>query len=295
MNKKTIELENKERVAYLEQGNGDKTLVLIHGNFSSSLHFSTFLETLPKNVHVLAPDLRGYGDSSYDTRIRSMSDWAEDVHDFLELKGIRKAAILGWSLGGGVAMEFAALYPEMTEELILVNSTTHKGYPVFKKDQGGQPVPGSVYSSPEELATDPVQVIPLLIAQKNKDFNLMSFIFDRTIYTVNKPTTEDNKLWIDESLKQVNLVDADWALTTQNMSDDMGFYGKGSGKIKDITAPTLHTWGDKDITVPRFMIDDNVNAIRNSTLKVYENCGHSPFVDNMEGITKDILDFIKQT
>jgi len=182
---------------------------------------------------------------------------------------------MSWAIAAAIGSLAASLYAPMVQTLTV-------GFMVFMQVNGF-------------LATDPVQVIPLLMAQKNKDFNTMSFIFDKTIYTVNKPTAEDNKLWIDESLKQVNLVDADWALTTQNMSDDMGFYGKGSGKIKDINAPTLHTWGDKDITVPRFMIDDNVNAIKNSTLKVYENCGHSPFVDNMDGITKDILDFIRQT
>ncbi len=292
MKKEAITLPNKETLKYLEQGEGEKTLILIHGNFSSSLHYSTLLEALPKTIKTYALDLRGYGDSTYHNRITSLLDFANDVKMFMDSKDIKTAAILGWSLGGGVAMELAAHDPERTEELILVNSTTHKGYPVFKKDATGKPVIGEVYQSVDELAADPIQVIPLLNAQKNKDFNMMSFIFDQTIYTVNKPRPQDNTLWINESLKQVNLVDADWALTTQNMSDEVGFYGQGDGMIKNISARTLHTWGDRDITVPEYMINDNVKAIKNSTLKVYKDCGHSPFVDNMSEIVKDILEFI---
>jgi hypothetical protein len=46
---------------------------------------------------------------------------------------------------------------------------------------------GEIYTSPEELGTDPIQVIPLLMAQKNQDINTMSYVFGLTVYTVNKP------------------------------------------------------------------------------------------------------------
>ncbi|MFH0767593.1 MAG: alpha/beta hydrolase [Bacillota bacterium] len=197
MEKNKITLKNGEVISYVEQGKGEKTLILIHGNFSSSLHFSPLLERLPKDIHVLAPDLRGFGDSSYYRRISSLADLANDVHLFMEAKGVKQAYVIGWSLGGGVALELAANRPKEVISLVLINSTTHRGYPIFKKNESGQPMVGQVYESADALGKDSVQVLPLLEAQKNKNFAIMSYIFDLTIYTVAKPNVEDNVLWIN--------------------------------------------------------------------------------------------------
>jgi pimeloyl-ACP methyl ester carboxylesterase len=293
MEKRHIVLKNGEVISYLEQGQGEKTIILIHGNFSSSMHYTPLLERLPKDIKVLALDLRGYGDSTYYRRITSMVDFAEDVYMFMQAKMVKKAFVVGWSLGGGVALELAANHPAAVEKLVLINSTTHQGYPIFKKNEQGMPMVGEIYHSPEELALDKVQVIPLLEAQKNHNFAVMSFVFDKTIYTVNKPTPEQNELWINESLKQKNLVDADWALATLNMSDVHNFYNAGNQNILKIKCPVLHTMGKKDIVVPEYMILQNVKALeKQSKLVVYENCGHSPLVDVPDQLTKDILDFI---
>ncbi|MFA5560739.1 MAG: alpha/beta hydrolase [Acholeplasmataceae bacterium] len=294
MEKRQVVLRNGEVIHYLEQGAGDKTLLLIHGNFSSSLHFTPLLKRLPKSVRLLVPDLRGYGDSTYYRRINSLTDFAEDMAFFLKAKNVEKVDVVGWSLGGGVALELAADYPELVNKLVLINSTTHRGYPIFKKDANGLPQVGQIYQSPEELESDPVQVVPLLTAIKNKDFNIMSYIFDATIYTVGKPSIEDNKIWIEESLKQRNLIDADWALANLNMSDIHNFYNAGTQKIRRVKAKVLHTWGDKDIVVPEYMVLENIKALKNSSTYIkYENCGHSPLVDVPDQLAKDILEFIE--
>ena len=293
MEKRQLVLSNGEVISYLEQGQGEKTLVLIHGNTSSSVHYSPLIDRLPKDIKVLAPDLRGFGDSSYYQPIDSLLDLAEDIHLFLKEKKIEKAVIMGWSLGGGVAMEFAAQYPETVEKLILMESTTHRGYPIFQKDEAGKPILGQIYASKEEMAKDKVQVVPLREAQKNKNFGFMSYIYDLTIYTANKPQSEDNIVWVNESLKQRNLVDVDWALANLNMGDKHNLYQEGNKRIQKITCPVMHTWGKKDIIVPEAMVMDNVKALeKQSVLNVYEDCGHSPVVDVPDQLTKDILEFI---
>ena len=295
MEKKKVTLKNGEIVSYVEQGQGEKTVILIHGNFSSSLHFTPLLERLPKDIKVFALDMRGFGDSSYYRRISSLADLANDVHLFTEALKIKPAYVVGWSLGGGVALELAAAHPRDVLKLILINSTTHRGYPIFKKNESGAPLVGQVYESADELGKDKIQVVPLLEAQKTKNFAIMSYIFDATIYTVNKPSAEDNKLWIDESLKQKNLIDADWSLANLNMSDIHNFYNAGTQTINKVKCPVLHTWGEKDIVVPEYMVKENVKALeKNSTLIVYPNCGHSPLVDVPDQLTKDILDFINK-
>ena len=293
MEKRQVVIKNGEVIHYLEQGAGQQTLLLIHGNFSSSMHYTPLFERLPKDIRVLAPDLRGYGDSSYYRRISSLKDFADDIRLFMQAKDLKSALVVGWSLGGGVAMELAAYHPELVEKLILINSTTHRGYPVFKKGDNNQFLFGQAYESPEEMGKDPIQVVPLLEAMRTKNFPIMSYIFDKTIYTVNKPSVEDNTLWINESLKQRNLIDADWALANLNMSETHNFYNAGTQNIGQIKCPVLHTWGRQDIVVPEYMVTDNFKALeKQSKLVVYDQCGHSPLVDVPDQLTQDILDFI---
>jgi pimeloyl-ACP methyl ester carboxylesterase len=249
---------------------------------------------LPLDIHTFALDLRGFGDSSYNERVMSLKDLAKDIKLFMESQNIKKANIVGWSLGGGVVMEFAAAYPDLTEKLILINSTTHKGYPVFKKNESGQPIIGQVYSTREEMAKDPIQVKPVLDALNNKNFDFMKYIFDITIYTYKKPNEEDNKLYIDETLKQRNLVDVDFALASQNMGQSHNLYSAGENTISYISCPVLHFWGTYDITVPESLVLDNVNALEDqSTYIKFDECGHSPLVDKPEELTASIIDFIK--
>jgi pimeloyl-ACP methyl ester carboxylesterase len=294
MEKKFVELSNGETYAYLEKGEGDKYLVLVHGNVSSSVYYKPLIDRLPEYIHTIAVDLRGFGDSSYNENVMSLKDLAEDLILFFNKLGIETCNLVGWSLGGGVVMELAAHYPERVEKLILINSTTHKGYPIFKKDSNGQIKLGETYASREELAKDPIQVKPLLDALENKNFGFMKYIYDLTIYTYSKPNDDDNNLYINESLKQRNLVDVDFALANLNMSKEHNLYHKGDGTIFNIKAPVLHFWGSHDKTVPEYMVLDNIKALENqSTYVKFNNCGHSPLVDKPDELTKAILQFVR--
>lgn len=293
MEKKQLKLSNGEIILYLDKGQSEYPLILIHGNFSSSLHYLPLYEKIPETLRVIVPDLRGFGDSSYNNPIETLKDFADDVYLLMQELGVKKAFIAGWSLGGGVALEFAAAHPDIVKKMVLINSTTHRGYPVFRKNELGQPIIGEVYQNKEALGSDPIQVIPLLNAIKDQNFDIMNYIWNLTIYTVNKPEEDLNQMLIKESLKQRNLIDADWALANFNMSNTHNLYHPGTNRIGDITCEVLHIWGDKDIVVPEYMILENVNSLKNSRYIKYENCGHSPITDKLEVLTKDILEFIK--
>ncbi|MFP4478239.1 MAG: alpha/beta fold hydrolase [Candidatus Izemoplasmatales bacterium] len=293
MEKKYVDLVNKETYAYLEQGKGNHNLILVHGNTSSSVYFKPLLERLSKDIHVYAMDLRGFGDSTYINPIDTLKDFADDIYLFMEKLNINKADLLGWSLGGGVAMEFAAKYPDKLNKLILLDSASFKGYPVFKKDENKQMIIGEVYETKEEMAKDPVQVKPLLDAYKDQNIDFIKTIYNMTVYNINKPNEEDFNLYAKETLKQRNLVDVDYALATLNMGKEPTLYAKGDDTIGDIEAETLHIWGSHDLMVPESMVKNNVEAIKNSIFVKFGQCGHSPLVDAPEKLTKIIEDFIK--
>lgn len=293
MRLKAVLLPNDETISYYEQGDSKETLLLLHGNTSSAIFYEPLFEKLPQGVRTIAPDLRGFGHSSYNQSIETLTDFAEDIKLFLDSLGISCVSIVGWSLGGNIAMEFASTYPEMVSNLILLSSGSPKGYPVFKKDDKGQPIIPEVYTSKAKLALDPVQVLPLLNVFETKNADMLATIYDFAIYTGSKkPDSAQNHKWMEHAVLQRNLVDVDWALANHNITNEPSLYSKCNNKLINIKAKTMIIWGDKDLTVPKIMFDELVRFIPDATVLIYEGAGHSIIVDETEKLAIDILHFI---
>lgn len=99
-----------------------KKLLLIHGNMSSSVFFLPLLPELAKSFDTVIPDLRcfGHSDSLPIDATRGFRDWTDDLKELLDALGWESCAILGWSLGGGIAMEFAIHHSHRVEKLALL-------------------------------------------------------------------------------------------------------------------------------------------------------------------------------
>ncbi len=100
------------------QGQGFPILCL-HGHPGSGSSLSVFSDRLSKRFQTFAPDLRGYGKSRY-TQSFEMRDHLLDLENLLDRYQIKKCLILGWSLGGILAMELALRLPERVTGLILI-------------------------------------------------------------------------------------------------------------------------------------------------------------------------------
>lgn len=109
------------RVAYRMAGSGPPIL-LIHGVTSSSATWETVAPALAERHTVLAPDLLGHGQSAKPRGDYSMGAFASGVRDLVVSLGLGPATIVGHSLGGGVAMQFAYQFPERSQRLALVSS-----------------------------------------------------------------------------------------------------------------------------------------------------------------------------
>ena len=283
-----------EELAYIEEGKGE-AVILLHGNLSSSVHFQPLLERLKDDYRCVAPDLRGFGESSYNRRFDSLDELAEDVCMFMEQLGIPAAFVAGWSTGGGIAMKLAAMHPEKVRKLFIMEGVGYRGYPTYMKSPDGKST-GEAYADKEAMAADPQQVGRLLKILSDGNEEAMSKIWQGLIYTVSKPEPDQNALWIRETLKQRNLADLEWALAAFNMSEQDNPYGQGDGSIRNITCQAAFTSGDRDRVVPVSMVESNVKALKPlSTLIRYENCGHSPLVDCPGRLAEDIRFFFSKS
>jgi len=100
------------------QGQGFPILCL-HGHPGSGSSLGVFTDSLSKRFQTIAPDLRGYGKSRYDKNF-AMTDHLSDLEALLDRFQIEKCLVLGWSLGGILAMELALRLPQRVSGLILV-------------------------------------------------------------------------------------------------------------------------------------------------------------------------------
>src|SRR5438094_6630437 len=108
-------------VGFLRAGDGP-LIVLVHGITSSSEIWLGVIRRLADRYTVVAPDLLGHGRSAKPRGDYSLGAYASGIRDLLEVLGHPRATIVGHSLGGGIAMQFAYQYPERCERLVLVSS-----------------------------------------------------------------------------------------------------------------------------------------------------------------------------
>ncbi len=103
---------------YVELGQG-QLLILLHGNGESCDYFEHQIAYFSKQYHVIALDTRGHGKSPRGEKPFTIKQFAEDLHDFMDEKGIGKAILLGFSDGGNIALTFALKYPERVDKMIV--------------------------------------------------------------------------------------------------------------------------------------------------------------------------------
>jgi pimeloyl-ACP methyl ester carboxylesterase len=111
-------------VRYAEAGadSGGPVVVLVHGIASRAAQWQSVMEQLGQTCHVIAPDLLGHGESAKPRGDYSLGAHACGIRDLLAALGHDRVSLVGHSLGGGIALQFAYQFPERVERLALVCS-----------------------------------------------------------------------------------------------------------------------------------------------------------------------------
>jgi pimeloyl-ACP methyl ester carboxylesterase len=110
------------RVCFKVAGDSGPVLVLIHGITGSSAHWEPIMPLLAERFTVIAPDLLGHGESAKPRGDYSLGAYASGVRDLLIALEHPRATVVGHSLGGGIAMQFAYQFPERCDRLVLMSS-----------------------------------------------------------------------------------------------------------------------------------------------------------------------------
>lgn len=112
-------------MAYEEQGQGDQTIVLLHGFCGSHAYWEKIRPLLAEQYRVITPDLRGHGATDAPLGSYTIEQMADDVAGLMETLGVESYTLLGHSMGGYIMLSLAECYPSKLNGYGLIHSTAY--------------------------------------------------------------------------------------------------------------------------------------------------------------------------
>ena len=267
------------RRAYRIAGEGP-ALLLIHGIGDSSETWLPVMEQLAEHHTVIAPDLLGHGDSAKPRADYSVAAYANGMRDLLDVLGVDRVTVVGHSLGGGVAAQFAYQFPERCERLVLVatGGVGPEVNPAFRL--GSLPF--------AELALLPLRLPPV---------RLFGRVAVRTLQLVGADIGRD----ADELIRLIEtLPDAeasgafsrtlrsvvDWRGQVVTMRDRAYLSGQ---------VPVLLVWGSHDAVIPVAHAALAAEALPHARVEIFDQAGHCPHHTDPERFIALLIEFVGST
>lgn len=257
---------------------GAPVLLLVHGMAGSSDTWREVAPALARDHTVIAPDLLGHGSSAKPRHDYSLGAFASGLRDLLVTLGAERATLVGQSLGGGIAMQFAYQHPERIERLVLVNSGGLG--PDVALILRALALPGAEWVTP--LLFQPfVRDAGNAIGRQIGRFGVRAPSFEEEWKAFGTLTDPETRVAFQRTLRSV--ID----MNGQSVSAHDRLY------LAELV-PTLIVWGDRDHIIPVSHAHAAHEAIPDSELVIFEGCGHFPHVQEPLRFIDVLCDFLER-
>jgi pimeloyl-ACP methyl ester carboxylesterase len=266
------------QVSYRSAGSGP-LLVLLHGIAGTSATWELVIPRLAERHTVIAPDLLGHGDSEKPQGDYSLGAYASGVRDLLDSLGHESATIVGHSLGGGIAMQFAYQFADRCDRLGLVSS-------------GG--LGREVHLLLRAAALPGAEaVLPWLSAAGKHGVGKVVHVLGRLGLRASSDLEEAWRSF-------VSLTDPDarraFLHTVRGIIDLGGQRVSAHDRLYLAEGlPTLIVWGEEDPLIPVSHAREAHARIAGSRLEIFSGAGHFPHLDAPVLFAEVLLDFMETT
>jgi pimeloyl-ACP methyl ester carboxylesterase len=255
-------------------------VLLVHGITSSSRTWKSVMPRLAAKYTVIAPDLLGHGRSAKPQGDYSLGAYASGMRDLMVALDVPKATVVGHSLGGGIAMQFAYQFPDRISRLVLVD-TGGIGREVNPALRAAT-LPGAEY------------VLPVLFTPTLHDAGLKVRNFLAGIGLRGSADVEG----VAEGFASLTEADARRAFinTVRSVIDPTGQRVSAADRLyltREI--PSLIVWGDRDRIIPVSHADLAHELMPGSRLEIFPGAGHFPFNDDPDRFIEVLEEFIAGT
>lgn len=252
------------RVVYSEGGKGD-TLLLLHGFGAAADSWNPLAGSLTKKYHVIAPDLPGWGASTrHESASYAYPAQIERLYCFTQKLGLDRFHLMGHSMGGFLASDYAARYPEKVITLGLL--CPH----------------GMSEPEPSDLSRSIEHGHNWLVASSLEDFNrLLDNIF------VKRPSIPRPVIKYLSELAARNSAKSLTIFNEMQQNDPPLIE-----RLAHIKAPTMIVWGDQDRVLHVSCANLFKANIKNAELLILKNCGHMPLSEKVNAWKETYLAFV---
>jgi pimeloyl-ACP methyl ester carboxylesterase len=270
------------RVTYREAGTGSgkPVLLLLHGIAGSGQTWDAVLPWLGERFTVIAPDMLGHGGSSKPRGDYSLGAYASAVRDLLAALGHDTATVVGHSLGGGIAMQFAYQFPERLERLVLVSSGgLGREVSLLLRSVA---LPGAEW------------VLPVLAgARLDRAGGMIAGVLDKVGLRPGSDLEEVARGFA--SLKDSGARHA-FVHTVRSVIDTGGQRVDASDRLYlAAEVPTLLVWGERDRIIPAIHGREAQIKMPGSRLEILPGAGHFPHRDDPHRFVTLLSEFIAGT
>ncbi len=266
---------NGIKICYEIYGKG-YPLILIHGYGGRKEDWFTQTGLLSRKFNVITFDFRSAGKSEHPDEFITMQMFADDVRGVMDYLKIEQAHIVGESLGGMIAQQFALSYPERVNKLILIVSN-YSG-------EMGDIIKKGYLDSLETQETDPIEGF----------WGMASFLYHRKIRREMKanPKKKFYGLWSVEDLIKKG---AEKPITAQDLINQAHAFKDFNtlDRLHEIKNPTLLIAASHDRVLPNSQMYEMNKRISNSLLKIIDKGGHGISTSRAPEVSKLIIGFLE--
>ena len=264
---------NTIKTRFRHAGNSGPVVVLVHGLGGYVECWTPLFDALSVNHRVYAFDLVGFGKTDKPDGSYNYLFFADFLPAFCDSLSIAKANIIGWSLGGGTALQFTIKHPEIVEKLVVIGSGGLSNKLGIVLRILTVPLLGKWLSKPS------------LAASKN---NMAYMVYD---------SRKIQPEWITHDCT-INMIPGVQSTILRTLRSGATIFGgkKSVGdpiqnNLDSINAQTLVIWGKQDKIVPCEAADVAARRIPNCELFLLDECGHCPHLEYPEEVAKRVLEF----
>jgi pimeloyl-ACP methyl ester carboxylesterase len=261
---------------YWQRGDTGSPVILIHGLGASADIWMHNIEALARRHRVYAPDVVGFGKTDKPDTEYSAALFPTFINDFMRTLNIEKPTLVGNSLGGGIALQYALLYPEKVDKLVLVDSAG------FGADA---PLPLRLVSLPlvGELMTRPSRFEAYVYFRHAVyDPAVLTREFVDIYHEIHAlPGNQTSLLKVIRSI-----------LSFRGGNREM--LGPVMSNLHRITHPTLILWGTHDKVLPLRHAAVGKERMPNAQLHIFDHCGHMPQYEKPEEFNQVVEAFLSE-
>jgi len=249
------------KIRYLESGDSEKTLVLIHGLGASAERWDQVIPLFADEFRVVVPDLVGFGYSDKPLVDYTTEFFSEFLEKFFVASDIKKPNLIGSSLGGQIVAEYATSHSNEIEKLILVSpsGTMKKSTPALDAY-----IMAALYPN-EQSAKNAFELM------EGAGHNIHEKIINGFVERMRLPNAKLAFMSTLLGMKNSELI---------------------ISKLQTISVPTLIIWGENDPVIPIHYADSFVSTIQDCRFFRIDGCGHTPYVQYPYAFATKVLEFL---